>query len=128
MLRDPSLEKLVQRFSIFTIATVANISSSAVSQWRKVPLSRVVLLAQSLQISPAEIRPDLFKEGTTVAEAAKYQLQHDPRSRAEVTKLFRKKIRGETITIRRTEWQAVKMMVLAGKSFYGTKTKRRHQQ
>ncbi|WP_414041483.1 hypothetical protein ACJU26_05325 [Acidithiobacillus sp. M4-SHS-6] len=107
------LPAIVRKFGILTIADAINVTPSAVSQWRKVPLSRVVLLAETLRITPNEIRPDLFPKGTTVAEAAQYQLQHDPRSRTALTRLFRQKIKREKVTIRRGEWQAAKTLAQA---------------
>ncbi|MDA8152323.1 MAG: hypothetical protein M0003_06355 [Acidithiobacillus sp.] len=110
------LPPIVRKFGIRTIADILNVTPAAISQWRHVPLSRVVILARALQIPPAEIRPDLFPAGTTIAAAAQYQLQHDPRSRAELHRTFRRKIQGETVTIRRAEWRAIKTLALAGAS------------
>lgn len=111
-----NLPDIVQRFGIQAVAAVLNVTPSAISQWHRVPLSRVVILTQAFGISPAEIRPDLFDKGTTIAEAAQYQIRHDPRSRSEMTRIFRKKIKDGTVTIRRAEWQAVKELALAGAS------------
>lgn len=104
---------VVRKFGIRVIADILGVTPSAVSQWRKVPLSRVVMLAEALQIAPAEIRPDLFTPVTTIDEAARYQIQHDPRTRARTTRYLRKKFKAETVTIRRVEWQEIQTLARA---------------
>ncbi|MBU2768714.1 helix-turn-helix domain-containing protein [Acidithiobacillus ferrivorans] len=124
------LPMIVQKFGIRVVAAILNVTPSAVSQWHKVPLSRVVILAKALQVMPAEIRPDLFAPETTVEEAACYQLQHDPRSRAQATLHVREKFKGETVTIRRVEWQEIKTLARATDQIHrgaGTKKSLRHQ-
>ncbi len=104
---------IVQKYGIRVIADILDVTPSAISQWRKVPLSRVVILANALQITPSEIRPDLFTPETSIEDAAQYLIQHDPRTRARATRHLRKKFKGETVTIRRVEWQEIQMLARA---------------
>ncbi|UBU63546.1 helix-turn-helix domain-containing protein [Acidithiobacillus ferrooxidans] len=107
------LPPIVQRFGIRVIADILGVTPSAISQWHTVPLGRVVILANALQVTPAEIRPDLFAPGATIEEAAQYQLAHDPRTRARATQSFRQKFKGEMVTIRRVEWQELQTLARA---------------
>jgi DNA-binding transcriptional regulator YdaS (Cro superfamily) len=108
-----TIPPIVQKYGIRVIADILDVTPSAISQWRKVPLSRVVILANALQITPSEIRPDLFTPETSIEEAAQYLIQHDPRTRARATRHLRKKFKGETVTIRRVEWQEIQTLARA---------------
>ncbi|MBU2773380.1 hypothetical protein HMI48_05510 [Acidithiobacillus ferrooxidans] len=121
-----TIPPIVQKYGIRVIADILDVTPSAISQWRKVPLSRVVILANALQITPAQIRPDLFTPETTIEEAAQYLIQHDPRTRARATRHLRKKFKGETVTIRRVEWQEIQTLARAIDQ-NSTKKSLRHQ-
>lgn len=43
-----------------SLAAALNIAPSAISQWREVPLSRVVAIEAATGIPRSELRPDIF--------------------------------------------------------------------
>lgn len=43
-----------------SLAAELNIAPSAISQWREVPLSRVLAIEKATGIPRAELRPDVF--------------------------------------------------------------------
>jgi DNA-binding transcriptional regulator YdaS (Cro superfamily) len=62
-MRDPALEELLsRRGAVKRIAEACDISTAAVSQWKRVPRRRVAAVAEALGIEPAQVRPDLAPE------------------------------------------------------------------
>ena len=61
MEREDSLDRLFQtRGAVKRVAEGLNITTAAVSQWKRVPRTRVKEVAEILDVSPAEVRPDLY--------------------------------------------------------------------
>lgn len=75
--RDPATQRLINRFSAKKLGAALGITQSAVSQWRKVPLSQCVALAAMFHLTPHELRPDLWDQATTLEEMAQYILVRD---------------------------------------------------
>lgn len=60
-MRDPALEELLsRRGAVKRIAEACNISTAAVSQWRRVPKVRIGQVAEALGVQPENVRPDLY--------------------------------------------------------------------
>lgn len=60
-MRDRVLEELMERRRMNArIAECCQISTAAVSQWRRVPQKHLEKVAKISGLSPAALRPDLF--------------------------------------------------------------------
>ena len=69
-MRDQCLDRLMQiRGATKRVADGLGISTAAVSQWERVPRDRVAQVAAILGVSPADLRPDLYR-ASEPAEAA----------------------------------------------------------
>jgi len=61
-MRDSILEELMERRRMNArIAECCQISTAAVSQWRRVPKKHLEKVAQVSGKSPSDLRPDLFQ-------------------------------------------------------------------
>lgn len=61
MIRDDVLDRVFsQRMAVTRVAKAVGISTAAVSQWKRVPKDHVQIVADTLGVSPTELRPDLF--------------------------------------------------------------------
>ncbi|MCI1796395.1 MAG: helix-turn-helix domain-containing protein [Acetobacter lovaniensis] len=61
-MRDKILKEITDRRGAVTrIAKACEISTAAVSRWRRVPRSRVLIVAEITGFKPHDIRPDIFE-------------------------------------------------------------------
>ncbi|HUN01078.1 MAG TPA: YdaS family helix-turn-helix protein [Halothiobacillus sp.] len=62
-MRDQTLDSVLQiRGAVTRIAAACNISTAAVSQWRKVPKKHLLEVSQVSGLPPEQLRPDLMPE------------------------------------------------------------------
>lgn len=61
-MRDKILKEITDRRGAVTrIAKACEISTAAVSRWRRVPRNRVMVVAEITGFNPHDIRPDIFE-------------------------------------------------------------------
>lgn len=61
MSRDAILDRIFsQRMAVTRVSKATGITTAAVSQWTRVPKNHVETVARTLDVSPSELRPDLF--------------------------------------------------------------------
>ncbi|PAK77809.1 helix-turn-helix domain-containing protein [Acetobacter fabarum] len=61
-MRDKILKEITDRRGAVTrIAKACEISTAAVSRWRRVPRNRVLIVAEITGFKPHDIRPDIFE-------------------------------------------------------------------
>ncbi|MFT8922839.1 hypothetical protein [Acetobacter sp.] len=65
-MRDKILKEITDRRGAVTrIAKACEISTAAVSRWRRVPRNRVMVVAEITGFKPHDIRPDIFESPHT---------------------------------------------------------------
>lgn len=70
-MRDPVLSEAFERRGAVTrVAAALGITTAAVSTWRRVPKKRVEAVAEVLGVPPERLRPDLYEQKPSSAEAA----------------------------------------------------------
>ena len=57
---DKALRKAIEKSSVTAIAGACGITTQAVSQWERVPPTRVRIVARLTGIPPHVLRPDLY--------------------------------------------------------------------
>lgn len=102
--RDPTIHRLIRQFGARTIGRALGISQSAVSQWKRVPLSQALPLALAFSLQPHEIRPDLWDAATTQDEMIEYLLVRD---RATRTKVLPESLPPDADVLRLQAWEAL---------------------
>jgi DNA-binding transcriptional regulator YdaS (Cro superfamily) len=66
--------------SIAALARELGITRGAVSQWHRVPLSRIVAIEKITGVPRQKLRPDLFKGLITIASTARENAALDPQN------------------------------------------------
>jgi DNA-binding transcriptional regulator YdaS (Cro superfamily) len=59
-MRDPALQRAIDKVGVKAIAERLGISGPAVSQWDRVPPGRVIDVEAISGVSRTELRPDLY--------------------------------------------------------------------
>lgn len=57
---DKALRKAIEKSSVTAIARACGITTQAVSQWDRVPPSRVLIVSRLTGIPPHRLRPDIM--------------------------------------------------------------------
>lgn len=61
--RDPQLERAIERAGGLTpLAEALGITVQAVSQWKHVPVERVLAVSALTGLPPHELRPDIYPQ------------------------------------------------------------------
>jgi pyruvate kinase len=88
-MRDPTLERLLSlRGAVTRIATALDISTAAVSQWKRVPDDRAQDVATALGVPLDQVRPDLAVPPPPRAAATLRSTQRTPLRRRRRTKII----------------------------------------